>query len=75
MDVPWSQAAAATREAMVQGADVVYQATFVQRDSPSVDGGPRSGDGGPPSGDGGRDARGHSSSCETLRTGHRVDLA
>src|SRR6266542_1795365 len=29
-DVPWSQAAAATREAMVQGADVIYQATFIQ---------------------------------------------
>src|SRR6266545_6434659 len=29
-DVPWFQAAAATQEVMVQGADVVYQATFIQ---------------------------------------------
>ena len=29
-DVPWSQAAAATREAMVQGAGVIYQATFIE---------------------------------------------
>src|SRR6266498_940475 len=28
-DVPWSQTAAATLEAMVQGADVIYQATFI----------------------------------------------
>src|SRR6266540_5132920 len=38
-DVPWSQAARATREAMVQGADVIYQATLVQRESPSEEGG------------------------------------
>src|SRR5258705_11069343 len=56
-DASWSEAAEATREAMVQGADVVYQATFVQRESPSGDGGPPSADGGPRSGDGGRDAR------------------
>jgi predicted RecB family nuclease len=29
-DVSWSEAAAATRVAMVQGADVIYQATFIQ---------------------------------------------
>ncbi len=29
-DVSWSEAAVATREAMVQGADVIYQATFIQ---------------------------------------------
>ncbi|MGH9883284.1 MAG: TM0106 family RecB-like putative nuclease, partial [Pyrinomonadaceae bacterium] len=29
-DIPWSDAAAATREAMVQGVDVIYQATFIQ---------------------------------------------
>ena len=34
--MPWSEAAAATREAMKQGADVVYQATFVEHSS-SVD--------------------------------------
>ena len=37
--VPWSEAAAATREAMMQGADAIYQATFVQRDSDSSYGG------------------------------------
>ena len=29
-DVSWSEAAVATREAMVQGVDVIYQATFIQ---------------------------------------------
>jgi hypothetical protein len=29
-DVLWSEAAEATLEAMVQGADVIYQATFIQ---------------------------------------------
>src|SRR6266536_4496452 len=29
-DVSWSETAVATREAMVQGADVIYQATFIQ---------------------------------------------
>src|SRR5258705_700134 len=60
-EASWSEAAEATREAMVQGADVVYQATFVQRESTSGDrvpssgdGGPRPGGGGQRSGDGGR---------------------
>src|SRR5258705_13357469 len=52
-DASWSEAAQATREATVQGVDVVYQAIFVQRESPSGDGGPRSGNGEPRSKDSG----------------------
>src|SRR5687767_10499647 len=55
-DIPWSQAAAATVEAMAQGADAIYQATFVS----GVSGGPVAADAAP----GGRDARGPSEELE-----------
>src|SRR5258705_13540613 len=32
-DIPWSEAAAATIEAMVQGVDAIYQATFLNSTS------------------------------------------